>query len=714
MGNPTTHSMGNTRIADTNVVTRVRMIGAWRTLARFVLDSLLAGLFASLVFALAVFIVSTPAHADGPASGAPDGGALLLRAKDGPATAAPLLFTDVAMQVSGIVARVTVAQRFVNPTPEWREAVYVFPLPEHSAVDHLDLTIGERVIAGEIRERGEARTAYEAAKTEGRKATLVEQERPNMFTTNVANIGPGEEVLVTIQYQQTLHYDAGSFRLRFPLAITPRYTPAAAATDDDAAPQEPAQAPRAQPLADPAAGWVNPVRIAIDLDAGFPLTALASAYHDVKIEEAPGHRFHIVLANGPVPAARDFELTWTPDVGAAPGVALFTQTQGEETYALLLALPPATTPGVAPRAPREITYIVDTSGSMEGVSIAQARDALLLALDRLQEGDRFNVIEFNSRTTPLFPAPVAVTVQTLHAARTFVAGLQARGGTEMLPALKAAFVGPREAPMMRQVVFLTDGAVGNEDELLRLIHDALGDRRLFTVGIGPAPNTFFLTRAAQFGRGTFTFIGDVREVKDKMDALLRKLEHPAVTDIRVAWPAGAQTWPRPVPDLYAGEPVMVTAAWKSTTPAERIVVTGRRAGEDWTLQLPAAAAANQPGVGVLYARAKIAALMDAKREGAPEPEIRAAVVDVALAHHLVSAYTSLVAVDRTPVRPAGMGSATSNLPGNLPDGLSMDTFVSGLPRTATTAPLQLLAGGIALALAWLLRARNARSSRREG
>ncbi|MEO8751144.1 MAG: marine proteobacterial sortase target protein [Casimicrobiaceae bacterium] len=675
----------------------------WRELARLVLESFAAGLVVSLALALAVFIVTTPAHAAGGDAGR---GMLYLKEDSGSKVASPLLFTDVHMDVSGMIARVTVKQRFVNPSSAWREGVYVFPLPENAAVDHLRMQVGERVIEGMIKEREEARRTYETAKTEGRKTTLVEQDRPNMFTTSVANIGPNEEIVVAIEYQQTLRYDQGSFSLRFPLAITPRYVPGAPIPASGGgmgwspATQQVLDADRiTPPMADRQDGYVNPVQIAVDLHAGFSLSKLSSTYHPMRIEEQPGNRFRLTLANGPIPAARDFELVWTPDVGAAPGAALFTETRGGKTYALLMALPPSAPRADTPRQPREVTYIIDTSGSMEGVSIVQAREALLLALDRLQPGDRFNVIEFNSVTVPLFPAPVALDAATLLRAKQFVGNLRARGGTEMLPALQIALAGERTSPMLRQVVFLTDGAVGNEDAILRLINDTVGDRRLFTVGIGPAPNMFFMTKAAQFGRGTFTFIGDVREVKEKMTALFTKLESAALTDIAVAWPAGADAWPRIVPDLYAGEPVVVTAQFNASATTGNIALSGRRAGAAWGTLLPAASIGNEPGVGVLWARAKIDALMDAGRKGVPEEEIRSAVLDVALTHHLVSKFTSLVAVDVTPTRPAGSEVSKTALPGNIPEGL---TGFDQLPRTATPAPLQLLVGALALALAGAL------------
>jgi len=656
----------------------------WRTLVRFALEGLAAGLVASLVFGLAVFIVTSPAIAATPDAT----GALYLKDESGRRIATPLVFTDIRMSVTGIVNRVTVEQRFLNPTDEWREGMYVFPLPEKAAVDHLRMKIGERVIEGMIKERGEAARTYEAARSEGRKATLLDEERPNMFTTSVANIGPHDEIVIAIEYQEAVRYDEGTFRLRFPMAITPRYTPAGDDTGETPA----------TPVVKRSDGYVLPVRITIDLDTGVAVSGLSSTYHAMDIEPRGEHRYRLTLRDGPVPAARDFELAWTPDVGAAPATALFTETKGGKTYALLMALPPAVAKPSA-RMPREVTYIIDTSGSMEGVSMTQARDALAMALDRLQPGDRFNVIEFNSTTRSLFASPVDVDGVTMQRARQFVAALRARGGTEMLPALEIALAGPREASMLRQVVFLTDGAVGNEDQILKLVGERIGDRRLFTVGIGPAPNMFFMTKAALFGRGTYTAIGDVREVQEKMTALFRKLESPALTDIAVDWPSGADVWPRVVPDLYAGEPVVVSAAFDTGAAGGNIAVSGRRAGAVWGTLLAKSSAATETGVGVLWARAKIDALMDAGRRGAPEQDIRAAVIDVALTHHLVSKFTSLVAVDVTPTRAAGIPASKTAVPGNIPEGL---TGFDHLPRTATPAPLMMLVGALALSIAAVL------------
>ena len=676
----------------------------YRDVARLAAEAFAVGLIVSLALALAIFIVSTQAEAAESNAG-PGQGALMLQSAAGVApVAAPLLFTDVDIVVSGMTARTTVTQRFSNPTTEWREGVYVFPLPEKAAVDHLEMKIGQRRIEGQIRERGEARAAYEQAKTEGRKATLVEQERPNVFTTSVAHIGPGEDVTVTIEYQETLRYDTGAFRLRFPMVVTPRYIPGSIAVEG-----EPGtgfgvntdQVPDAEritpPVLHPDGGFINPVTISIALNAGFALAKIDSPYHRIDVSESADHRYAVTLASGPVPANRDFELVWTPDVAAAPGAAVFAEHKDGKTYALAMIVPPAPAAGsAAPRSPREAVFIIDTSGSMEGTSIRQAKQALQMALDRLSPGDRFNVIEFNSVTKALFGAPVPVDHNTIAKARTFVAALRARGGTEMKPALEAALTDDAAPGFVRQVVFLTDGAVGNEGELIQLIRARLSDRRLFTIGIGSAPNSFFLTKAAQYGRGTFTSIGDVREVAEKMGALFTKLESPVLTDIAISWPGKTEVWPREPGDLYAGEPIVVVA--KTDAPDGSVTITGMRAGVPWSARVPLSAGAFEPGIGVLWARAKIEALTDALRGGESEMDVRKAVIEVALAHHLVSTYTSLVAIDVTPTAPPGTASGKSALPTNLPEGASFEAIFGGA-QTATPATLHLLLGLVTLLLA---------------
>ena len=691
----------------------------WRGLARLALEGLATGLFVSLVLALAVFIVASRAEAAPPSARASGlagadahGGVLKLSASsDAPAVAAPLVATDVRIEVAGIVARTTVTQRFVNPTPVWREGVYLFPLPDKAAVDHMRVETDGRIIEGEVRERAAAKRAYERAKSEGRQAGLVEQERPNLFTTSVAQLAPDAEVVVTIEFQETLRYDAGAFRLRFPLAVTPRYITGALVASSEAAAGDPStlatdavpDAGRiAAPFAIPGDGQAAPVTLSVTIDAGFPLDAIESTTHAIDVATLPDRRTLVELADGVVPADRDLELAWRPAVGAEPGAAVFTERVDGRTHALVMVLPPSVdAPG--PALPREATFVVDTSGSMSGVSIDQAKEATRFAISRLKPGDRFNVIEFNSRTRALFAEPMPVDPAAIAAAQRFVAGLRANGGTEMKPALAAALA-PRALPgYARQVFFLTDGAVGNEHELLKLVRERLGDRRLYTIAIGPAPNAWFIRKAAQFGRGTSTFIGDVRDVGERMTALFEKLERPALTDLSITWPVGAEAYPRELPDLYAGEPIVAAASF--TGAPQTLSVIGRRGGKAWGALLATGAGTPAEGVGALWARERIASLSDSIVEGTPEDEVRPLIVATALEHNLVSRYTSLIAVDVTPIAPAGTAPQRTAIPGLLPAGLDPAGFVGGLPQTATPAPLLAAIGAALLALAAALRLR---------
>jgi Ca-activated chloride channel family protein len=632
-------------------------------------------------------------------------GTLLVRTAESDALVpAPVLKTDGHMVVSGIVARATVRQEFTNPASGWSEGIYVFPLPEDAAVDRLRMRIGERSIEGVIQERAAARAQYEGAKRAGHRASLVEEERPNVFTTSVANIPPGAAVTVEIEYQQAIRYDAGQFRLRFPMVVGPRYipgTPAQSAVGSGWAPdtdQVPDASRITPPVQHPARGALNPVNLVIELDPGVALARLEASSHTVQTTPLAHGRYRIELAQGNAPANRDFELVWQPYADSAPAVTLLTERKGNETFALLMVMPPAPTALDGLLLPREVVFVIDNSGSMHGASIDQARAALRLALGRLRPADSFNVIRFNHTTESLFPQALAATPQNLALADRYVARLRAEGGTEMLPALRQALDGQEHRGRLRQVVFLTDGAVGNEAQLFATIHERLGDNRLFTIGIGSAPNSHFMREAARVGRGTFTYIGRATEVKDRMVALFSKLESPVLTDLRLELSGGAavETVPVQIPDVYLGEPV--TVALRAATLPPRVVLRGRLGLDLWEREISLQSADAGAGLSVHWARGKIAALLDTRTTGAADDEARRAVVHLALAHHLVSKYTSLVAVEVTPARPDGEALHSHAFATNLPDGWDY-TAVFGLGQGATAGPVHLALGLVALLLA---------------
>jgi Ca-activated chloride channel homolog len=633
---------------------------------------------------------------------------------------APTLKTDVNIEITGIIARTTVRQEFMNPSREkddWAEGIYVFPLPETAAVDHLRMTVGERIIEGQIKERAEAKKVYEQAKQDGKRTSLVEQERPNIFTTSVANIGPGERITVEIEYQETIRHDSGQFHLRFPMVVGPRYisgTPviveeerpkgAGTSLDTDRVSDASRITP---PVLKPGPLPINPVSLSLTLTAGFPVAKLESLSHPILVIEDPDGRSHVTLRKDAVPADRDFQLAWQPAPGTEPTASILTEQRDGETYALLMLMPPARQKEPMTKIPRDVTFIIDTSGSMAGQSIEQAKASLTLALARLTTQDRFNIIQFNNRIRSLFSDLQPVTAITIKKAVRYADHLSADGGTEMLPALRQALKGSEDPHRLQQVILLTDGQIGNEEELFELLHHRLGTRRVFTVGIGSAPNSHLMRKTAELGRGTFTYIGNTSEVKEKMDGLFRKLERPVLSDLRfdqTGW-AGSEQYPSRIADLYEGEPLVL--ALRARSLPEQTVLHGQVGTNPWSLPVSMKQATARSGLSVHWARQKISALMDEAVAGGSEDSIRKAVLDVALAHHLVSKYTSLVAVDVTPARPTDKPLTDHVLATNLAHG--QDYYaIFGLPRTATSGPIHLLLGIgllVTIWMVWLVKSR---------
>lgn len=681
-------------------------------------------------------------------------GSLLLK-DDGAYTEAIRLGTDIDITVSGPTLRARVTQLFRNPTRDWVAATYVYPLAANGAVDTLKMVVGDHVIVGDIKERQQARVIYEQARSAGQKAALTEQERPNIFTNSVANIGPGETVLVQIEYQEPVHQAGGEYSLRVPLVVAPRYNPAPivqsvdfrkdgsgwGAATSDPVPDRDRISPQ---VLDPARNApVNPTSITVRLKAGFALGEVRSHHHSVKVESPDDTTRIVTLANGAVPADRDFELTWKPAAGLAPSVGLFREHVGDADYLLAFVTPPGVEQATAKPLPREVVFVIDNSGSMGGTSIVQAKASLLYALGRLQPNDRFNVIRFDDTMDVLFPASVPADASNVGEATSFVSALQARGGTEMVPAMRAALADKiSDSSMVRQVVFLTDGAIGNEQQLFETITAMHGRSRVFMVGIGSAPNTYLMTRAAELGRGAFTHIGSVEQVEERMRGLFAKLENPVVTGLTAEFSgAKADITPAIIPDVYRDEPLVLAARLDQL--AGSLEIKGRIGDRPWSVTLPLQSAAEGKGLSKLWAKRKIgdAEVARAMREMTPE-ESDKTILALALDHQIVTRLTSLVAVDRTPSRPEGEPLKLSDLPINLPAGWDFEKVFGErphltptqlrerhadarnqpsarqpkpaapdtirLPKTATSAELKMITGLILIVLALVLFVFNRR------
>jgi Ca-activated chloride channel family protein len=652
-------------------------------------------------------------------------GHLYLRGSEGGLGSALHHESEAQVTIKGMLAKVVLRQTFENNSNEWVEGIYVFPLGETAAVNHMVMEVGERRILAQIKEKQEAERMYQEARREGRRAALTEQQRPNLFTQSIANIAPGEVVTIELHFHEAVSYADNTFRWRLPTSLTPRYIPGAPLSEEslqlpingwslptDQVPDahritpfmDVSKALDAPPLVNRLEKPRNPIRIQLRLDAGLPLAEIRGSYHQLRLHKN-GDVHSVTTVPEMVSMDRDFEISWKTPAGQSPDAAFFTEEVKGEDYGLLMVLPPQQ--ALQQRLPREVIFIIDTSGSMSGTSIRQARQSLLMALERLQSTDRFNVIEFNSEHFPLFDQPRYAGSRELKAARRFVEKLEARGGTEMAAALQTAMASPAPEGYLKQLVFITDGSVGNETALLQMIHQQLGDARLFTVGIGSAPNSFFMRKAAEFGRGTFTFVGSQQEVGEKMQALFSKLETPVLSNLKIEWPLGlnAEVWPKKLPDLYQGEPLLVSVKFEGKLPpGSQIRLSGEQAGQTWSRDLlltPANSKRPAAGVSLRWARAKIEALLDEKTRGRHEDEVRAQVLQLALEHQLVSPYTSLVAVEEIASRPQGEGLNTEPVANLLPHGQTLQAL--SYPQTATAAGLQMLMGMLAFFGLLLLR-----------
>ena len=589
-----------------------------------------------------------------------DSGSIIYTLNDSSTLTQVALDTKVQMDITGAISRVKVEQSFTNPSNDWVEGVYVFPLPTDSAVDHLDMIIGKRIIQGQIKERQEAKKIYNKAKQAGKKASLIEQQRPNIFTTKVANIAPGETIKIAIEYQQAVKIDQNKFSVRFPMTIGERYIPGKpVATPNNSTGLNTHRVKDGSAITPPISLTIDrPIKIAINLKAGFNTASVKSSYHEVSIVDVDNLTKHITLDNtkGNNQANRDFELVWQANNSLTPELALFTQQRGDDQYLMLMATPPGDKAFKQVNTPRELIFIIDSSGSMMGSSMIQASEALTQAINRLKPTDRFNIIDFDSDFDPLFDSAMpAIKMNKKHGVR-FANNLYADGGTEPLEAIKYAFESrdSRSDNYLRQVIFLTDGQVGNEDEIFRTVRQYIDDDRLFTIGIGSAPNSHLMKTLAEYSKGAYTFIGDIAEVKDKMINLFEKLESPAMTNININFPMdiNAEQALGSISDLYKGE--VITAVYKLNAMPNKLSISGDTANGVFTKDINITAKNSTTGIDVLWAKRKIEQMMReyrAQNRRVDRDKVQADITNLALDHHLVSKFTSLVAVDITPTKP---------------------------------------------------------------
>ncbi len=599
----------------------------------------------------------------------------------------PLKHTEVRGAISGFLARVEVTQTFENSAAEKIEAVYAFPLPDDAAVDDMTIQVGNRTVRGIIKKREEARAIYEKAKQTGHVAALLDQERPNIFTQAVANIMPGEQVVVTISYLQTLQYENGAYEFVFPIVVGPRYIPGQPtgkqaggwAPDTDKVPDASKITPQVTPQGTRAG---HDISIELAIDAGVPIQQMHSKSHEIDVVRTGASTATVKLKNGAEIPNKDFILRYKV-AGEKITDAVLSQAApangklGAGGYFTLILQPPARV-AQSDITPKELVFVLDTSGSMWGFPLEKAKDLISHALDELYPGDTFNLITFSGDTHVLFPEPVFPTAENIRKAKALLSTRTGGGGTEMMKAIRASLVPSDSQDHLRVVCFLTDGFVGNDLEIIGEVQKHT-NARVFAFGIGTSVNRFLIEGMAKAGRGE----SEIVTLNDKADVaahrLYERLRSPLLTDVSIDWGGLPITdvYPKRVPDLFSGKPLVVSGRYTDATNGT-IRLRGKRAGEDFVREIPVTLTANGGKHAVLpgfWARRKIDDLMSqdwaGMQNGNMKPAVQSEITQLGLDYRLMTQFTSFVAVEERVVTKDGK-PVRVEVPVEMPEGVSYE------------------------------------------
>jgi Ca-activated chloride channel family protein len=582
-----------------------------------------------------------------------------------------LKHTAVKANVAGFVTRVTVKQQFHNPYNSTIEALYTFPLPENAAVDQMVMRIGNRTISGTIKKRAEARQIYHSALRAGHAASLLDQERPNIFTQSVANIEPGENIDVEISYVDLLRYENGEFSFTFPTVVGPRFIPHSNDSHDvinkvsDAARITPPMATRSG----------HDISIAMTINGGVPISNIHAPLHDIDVRTDGLTKAQVTLKNKGELPNRDFVVQWN---AAAEKVqsGYLTSRKDNDGFFTLLFTPPKRVE-VKDVCPKEMVFLLDCSGSQAGLPLKKAKEAINYILDHMGENDTFRILAFSDKVTEFSAEPENSTATSRIAAHRFLESINAVGGTWAGPAVERVCSLSKPDNHLRIVVFMTDGFFGNDKEIVWLIQKLRSKTRWFPFGTGNEVNRFLIDAIATEGGGEpdYVLLNSSAEAVGKK--FYERISTPVLTDIKLAFEGlkVSEIYPQGLADLWAQRPLVMTG--KYTQPGKgKAVLTGYSAGKPYRQEMDVDFPAennDNDALQSIWARAKVNELTRKSRiftKG--DDALKTQVENTALKYHIMSPFTSFVAVDET--KGVKEKSSTSVVvPVESPDGLDMDT-----------------------------------------
>jgi len=595
----------------------------------------------------------------------------------------PLKHTDVRAEISGFVTRVRVTQVFENPFSVPIEAVYTFPLSEHAAVDAMWIRSGEREIRGEIKRREEARQIYEAARERGQLAALLDQERPNIFTQFVANLMPGQEIEVQLEYVELLEYVAGTFEFSFPTVVGPRFVPGSAlghggtgfSPDTTRVPDASRITPPVTPEGTRAG---HDISIQVEIDAGVPILSVDSRLHEVDVKQPDPWRASVRLREQAEIPNRDFVLRYAVASDEVRSAVLSHRNGAGDGYLSLTLLPPKrVTPETV--APKELIFVIDRSGSQSGLPLTKAKETLLWILEHMNPNDTFQVVDFGSSTNMLFERPEQASLEMKRRARAYIGALEANGGTMMAEAVQRVCALPADQNRLRIVTFMTDGYIGNDFEVIDLVKRLRGTSRWFPFGTGNSVNRFLLENMAREGGGEVEYV----LLNEPGDEVARKfwerIGSPVLTDVTLEFRGleVSEVFPNQLSDVWAEKPLFIHARYRKPGKGQ-VILRGFRGGKPYRQTLDVRLAKRNDSNSALasvWARAKVDDLMSqdltALQSGSFPTDLKDRIIEVALEHRLMTQFTSFVAVEDRIVNKGGVQRRVA-VPVEMPQGVEYE------------------------------------------
>ncbi len=639
--------------------------------------------------AAALLLVSLPAWADDAEARTAESPYFFVKSDDPATDRLPLKATEVDARIAGPIADVTVTQRYRNEGQRAIEARYVFPGSTQAAVHAMTVRIGGRVIVADIREKQRARIEYEAAKKEGKTSALLEQERPNVFAMNVANILPGDEVAVELRYTELLPPSDGRYQFVFPAVVGPRYHRAKADGGTSSFP--------AVPYLRAGEASASKFDLRVAFASPLPVSELRSSSHAIEVEGEGTNGARIALTgDAAAHNNRDFILDYRlAGDSIASGLTLFPGAPGQENFFLAMVEPPRAIAS-AQINPRDYIFVVDISGSMHGYPLDTAKTLLRHLIGGLRASDSFNVLLFSGSNRMLNESSVPATQANIEQALRVIAQMGGSGSTEIVPALKRVAALPKAPDVSRTVIVVTDGYVSVESEVFQLIRRNLNQANVFAFGIGSSVNRHLIEGIARAGQGEPFIVTKPEQAKAQAERLRRMIDSPVLTQVKARFDGldAYDVEPQQLPDVLGGRPVLVFGKWRGA-PSGQLVVQGQAANGEWQTTLPVGTPdAQAAALRHLWARHRIRSLSDQEALQGGDAQ-REAITALGLRYSLLTQYTSFIAVDKL-VRNPGGDDAAVNQPSAMPEGVS--NLAIGAEVPSTPEPSAWIALGVVLVL----------------